>query len=121
MLRDSLGLTVEERVFRVELSSEENQELAAPEVVRIPAGAWVEFVVVDHRVHTVRFELSQLSVVQAEYLTGTRQDASPPLVSSGTRFVVTFSGALPGSYPYVLEGSGRAGRGIVIVEPETAG
>ena len=121
MLRDSLGLTEEDRVFRVEVSSEENQEVATPEVVRIPVGAWVEFLVVDHRVHTVNFELSQLPVAQAEYLTKARQDASPPLVSSGTRFVVTFSDAPPGSYPYVLEGSGRAGRGIVIVELETAG
>ena len=120
MLRDTLGLTEEDRVFRIEVSAAESRELALPQVVRIAPGSWVEFFVADHRIHAIGFELSRLTSGQADFLTGTGQDASPPLVALGSRFVVSFKDAPPGRYPFVLEGSGSPGRGTIVVEPERA-
>jgi hypothetical protein len=46
----------------------------------------------------------------------TDQVASPPLLRLDSRYVVDFEGGPPGRYPYLLEGSGAAGRGVVVVE-----
>jgi hypothetical protein len=63
----------------------------------------------------VAFELDSLSDAAAELLRSTGQDASPPLLDAGTRFVVHFAGAPAGRYPYRVEGSARAARGVVVV------
>ena len=60
-------------------------------------GDFVEFVTQDRRVHVLTFDLQSLSPPAAEFLLGSGQQSSPPLVESGTRFVVSFASAPPGA------------------------
>jgi plastocyanin len=116
LLQDSLGLTEDDAVFRVGLSVREARERLRPAIVWIPSGAWVEFVVEDRRVHTVVFELDSMVTASAAVLRRAGQDASPPLVELGARFLVEFRDAPPGRYPFRVEGSGALARGAVVVE-----
>jgi len=75
----------------------------------------VEFLCVDGRVHSVRFPRDSLTAEAAAFLSRTSQLASPPLVDRGSRFVLTFEGAPPGRYPFLVEGSGGAGQGVIVV------
>lgn len=114
-LQDSLGLEGSDQVFRVELAAESNRETATPSEVRVPPGAFVEFVTTDRRLHTVEFSLDDTSAAGAEFLRDTGQDASPPLLELGSRFVVSFADAPTGRYPYLVEGNGEPVRGVVVV------
>ena len=121
LLRDSLGLEETDRVFRVRVTSVENTESVRPSVLRVPPGAYVEFVTADRRLHTVTFRLDEMSAAAADFLRETRQDASPPLLELGSRFVVAFGDAPPGRYPYRVEGNGEPVRGTVVVAEEDGG
>ena len=116
VLRDSLGLTDADRVYRVALGVESGTFTVEPSRLVVPRGVWVEFVTSDGWPRTVAFELDSLPGAAAELLRSTGQDASPPLLDPGSRFLVSFAGAPPGRYPYQVEGSGRAVRGVVVVE-----
>jgi len=115
LLQDSLGLTGEDRVVRVRLSSRDGSELVEPAQVELEPGSWVEFFTRDRRVHTVSFAMDRLAPEQAGFLRGTSQDRSPPLVELDSRFVVSFEGAPAGRYPFLVEGNGSPARGIVVV------
>jgi plastocyanin len=115
LLRDSLGLGDDDRVHRVGLGSADNRETVQPPQVTVRPGDYVEFVTQDRRVHALAFVLESLAPAAAEFLIGPGQQSSPPLVESGTRYVVSFADAPPGTYPYVVRGNGAEGRGAVVV------
>lgn len=117
VLRAELGLTDADRVHRVVLRGG-TRESADPPAVEVLEGDWVEFVSADWRVHEVRFEGDSLDASAGRFLTGSDQVASPPLLEPDSRFVVSFSGAPEGRYPYVVEGNGSAVRGVVVVVPK---
>ena len=114
LLRAELGLTDLDEVHRVVLLGGE-AESATPAEVSISEGAWVEFVSGDWWVHEVRFELDSLSGPARSFLEGSDQVASPPIVNRGERYLVSFAGAPEHRYPFVLEGNGAEGRGVVVV------
>lgn len=116
VLRAELGLTDADRVHRVALRGGAS-ESADPAAVDVQEGDWVEFVSSDWRVHEVRFELDSLDATAGRFLTESDQVASPPLLEPDARFVISFSGAPEGRYPYVVEGNGSAVRGVVVVGP----
>jgi len=109
-----LGLSERDEVHRVLLAGGD-REVFTPGEVGIPEGAWVEFVTVDWRVHEIRFDVDSLSAPARAFLEGSDQLASPPLVDQGDRFVVSFEGAPEGRYPFLAQGNGAPGRGVVIV------
>ncbi len=115
MLRDSLGLGDEDRVHRIQLTSVDNRESPQPASVQIRPGDYVEFMTADHRVHAVSFVLDSVPPGGVEFLRGTAQEGSPPLVEAEARFLVTFVGAPPGRYPFLVVGNGSEGRGAVVV------
>jgi plastocyanin len=110
-------LSDKDEVHRIVLSGGE-REVFDPEQVEIVQGVWVEFVSADWRVHEIRFEVDSLSAAGRTFLEDTDQVASPPLVDRGARFVVSFAGAPDGRYPFIAEGNGAPGRGVVIVGPK---
>ena len=116
VLQAELGLSDRDEVHRVTLVGGE-REVFSPEEVLIPEGAWVEFVSADWRVHDIRFVLDSLSEAGRRFLEESDQVASPPLVDQGARFLVSFVGAPDGRYPFVAEGNGAPGRGVVVVGP----
>ncbi len=114
VLRSELGLTDADEVHRVSITGGE-RELVEPVEVQVPPGAWVEFVTTDWRVHQVRFVSDSLDAGRLAFLVDSDQVDSPPLVERDARFVVSFSDAPEGRYPYVVEGNGAATRGVVVV------
>lgn len=115
-LRTTLGLTDRDEVHRVTLVGADTERVRPP-VVEVPNGAWVEFVTGDWRVHEVHFELDSLDAAARAFLQGTDQVSSPPLVDRDSRFVIHFDKAPPGRYPFVAEGNGAPGHGVVVVRP----
>ena len=118
-LQSELGLTPDDRVHSVSISGG-TMERADPGEVRVRVGDFVQFVSADWRVHEVMFELDSLRPVAHRFLEGTGQVSSPPLLQQGSRFVLSFSDAPPGRYPFAIAGNTAAGHGVVIVEPDVA-
>lgn len=116
LLQDSLGLTAADHVHRVVLSSQNGSESVQPTDLSIEPGHYVEFVTEDGRVRTVSFMLQGLTPAQTEFLRSTGQDRSPPLVELGSRYVVQFTDAPPGRYPFLVEGNERTIQGVVTVK-----
>jgi plastocyanin len=116
LLQDSLGLTAADHVHRVVLSSQNGSESMQPTELTIEPGHYVEFFTEDGRVRTVSFVLEGLTPAQSQFLRSTAQDRSPPLVELGSRYVVSFTDAPPGRYPFRVEGNERTIQGIVSVQ-----
>lgn len=116
MLQDSLGLTAEDRVYRVALRNQSGAELVEPAETMLEPGSYVEFLSSDRQVRVISFPLDEMDPRQAEFLRSTGQDRSPPLIELDSRFVVSFEGAPLGRYPFVVEGSGAPAHGTVRVE-----
>ncbi len=113
-LQAELGLTEKDRVHTVELRTGVGEE-AGPDSVEVRPGDLVQFVSGDGFVHEVHFELDSISAPQGDFLRTTGQDASPPLIEEDARFVLTFSEAPPGRYPYRLLGNREPGHGVIVV------
>jgi plastocyanin len=113
--RRELGLMSGAEIHRVSLGGRGSEEHSVPTVVQAVPGDAIEFRTVDHRVHTVSFLLDSLTAGVREYLEGTDQTASPPLVRRGDRFIVRLQDAPVGEYIYVTEGHGGRSRGVVVV------
>lgn len=113
-LRAELGLTDADLVYRITILGGPGETLD-PAQVELPAGAWLEFVSGDWRVHEVRFEADSLSGPPLAFLRDTDQMDSPPLVDRDARFVVSFAGAPEARYPFVVLGNGEPARGVVVV------
>jgi hypothetical protein len=108
-------LTDEDEVHRITLAGGTSEQVSPTEVV-VPPRAWVEFVSSDWWVHEVRFETDSLPQEAGAFLAETDQVDSPPLVERGARFVVSFTGAPTGRYPFIVAGNGAAARGVVVVQ-----
>jgi hypothetical protein len=117
-LAEALGLPPATPVHRVTLSGRGDTTRVLPSLVRVAPGALVQFVTADRRVYSVRFDLDALPPEAREFLRESRQEASPPLVQEGARFVVSLEGAPPGRYPFRVEGYGPTVEGWILVDPE---
>ncbi|MSR20415.1 MAG: hypothetical protein EXR91_05485 [Gemmatimonadetes bacterium] len=114
MLQAELGLTLDDRVYRVSVTGGEI-ERSEPAALSIEAGSYVEFITTDWLVHEIRFETDSLGTAQRAFLERTDQVASPPLIERESRYVLSFAEAPPGRYGYRMEGNGQAGRGVIVV------
>jgi len=119
VLQAALGLTVADRVHRVTLTGGAS-ERADPVALSVEPGSYVEFVTADWLIHEVMFEADSIDARLWSFLRQTDQTASPPLINRESRYVLSFQGAPTGRYPYLIEGNGGAGHGVIIVtEPAT--
>lgn len=109
------GLDGDEVVRTIALGGRRAEETVQPLELVIAPGEIVEFVTVDRRIHTLVFPVDSLEPGLWRFLETTGQDASPPLVGQGSRFVVTFKNAPAGRYPFVSRGYGEEAGGIIIV------
>jgi plastocyanin len=114
VLQAELGLTPDDRVYRVMLTGGPT-ERADPVAISIEPGSYVEFVTTDWLIHEVIFEAESLAGEQWSFLERTDQIASPPLINRESRYVLSFEGAPLGRYPYSIEGNGGTGSGVIIV------
>ncbi len=115
VLRLELGLGDRDQVHRIVIRGGD-REHADPSETVVTSGSYVEFVTGDWLVHEIVFELDSLGIAARNFLERTDQVASPPLITQDSRYVVHFSDGPPGRYPFLLEGSGAPGRGVVVVE-----
>ena len=115
VLRLELGLGDRDQVHRIVIRGGDGEHADPLETV-VTSGSYVEFVTADWLVHEIVFELDSLSIAARTFLERTDQVASPPLITQDSRYVVHFSDGPPGRYPFLLEGSGASGRGVVVVE-----
>ncbi len=118
VLQSQLGLTPDDRVHTVRISTGE-AERADPAFLSVRPGDYVQFISADRLVHEVAFRLDSLKAPARAFLARTGQGASPPLLELDARFVVSFDGAPPGRYPYALEGNRGPGEGAIVVEIES--
>ena len=115
VLRLELGLGDRDQVHRIVIRGGDGEHADPSETV-VTSGSYVEFVTGDWLVHEIVFELDSLGIAARNFLERTDQVASPPLITQDSRYVVHFSDGPPGRYPFLLEGSGAPGRGVVVVE-----
>ena len=113
-LRLELGLGDGDEVHTISIRGGRVEEVDPGEVI-VPPGAWVQFVTSDFYVHELHFEVDSLSAAARTFLVDTDQVASPPMVDAGARFVLSFAEAPEGRYPFLVEGNGAPGRGVVVV------
>ena len=114
-LLSTLGLGGGAQLHRITLGGRGAEEHAVPARIQASPGDAVEFLTVDHRVHTVVFPADSLRAEILTFLDETGQRASPPLVSLGSRFFLRLQEAPTGRYPFVSEGHGGTAWGIVEV------
>ena len=108
-----LGLRTGSRLHRVVLGGRGSEEHVLPQRIQAGPGDAVEFVTVDHRVHTVAFVQDSIPARAWDFLLSTGQDVSPPLLSSGSRFLVRLDGAPPGRYLFRSRGHGGQALGVI--------
>jgi plastocyanin len=101
----------------VVLGGRGSEEHVLPQHIATSPGDAVEFVTVDHRVHTVSFLQDSLSIEGIDFLTSVGRMASLPLISRGSRFLVLLEAAPHGRYPFVSQGHGGRAYGVIDVSP----
>jgi plastocyanin len=111
----ALGLSPRSQLHRVTLGGRGADEHAVPTQILASPGDGVEFLTVDHRVHTLAFPLDSLSPEVRLFLEESGQTSSPPLVTRGSRFILNLKNAPPGRYPFISDGHGGKARGLVQV------
>jgi len=114
-LQSELGLEPLDRVHSVGLYGGAEAR-AEPAELTISPGEYVQFVTGDSWIHELRFEVEAMSAEAVAFMTELDQLSSPPLVSRGSRFVLSFVGAPAGRYPYRVEGNGPSTFGALVVE-----
>ena len=105
-LRAELGIPDHVTIHRVDVSSQGGHTRLLPREIEIVPSEIVQFVVLDHHVHLVRFDEDELTRPALEFMRETGQDKPPPLVEQGARLVLSFEGAPLGSYPFSVDGNG---------------
>jgi plastocyanin len=118
-LQSQLGLDPRDRVHEVVVSANVTG-VPEPRETVVLAGDYLQFVTADSWVHELIFESDSLTAEALAFMTDLDQMASPPLVSRGSRFVVSFVGAPAGRYPFRVEGSHPAAHGAIVVETPAA-
>jgi len=109
----ALGLRSGARLHQVVLGGRGTDEHLLPSRILASPGDAVEFVTVDHRVHTLFFLVDSLSSEGWDFLVSSGQEASAPLLSRGSRFLVRLEGAPLGRYPFQSRGHGGQAFGVI--------
>lgn len=81
-----------------------------PAAVAADTGDVVRFVADDNGGHAIVFESTALAADVRDYLERTGQMRSPPLITSGSSWVVTLAGAPAGEYPFRCSTHNASGR-----------
>jgi len=111
-----LELPASTTIHRFDLMDRDGRIGLFPRVLEIASGHWVQFVVADTRVYSVHFDRGRFEdPANWEFLVSLHQTASPPMVETGSRYIVSFDGAPPGVYPFRIDGQGAPVAGEIRV------
>lgn len=114
-LRAELGIPDAVPIHRIDLSGRADFIRVIPRLTEAGPGDVVQLVVLDHRVHLIRFREELLRPDQVEFLRVTSQARFPPLVEQGSRLVLSFEGAPAGDYSFQVEGNGPPVEAVIRV------
>ncbi len=114
-LRESLGIADHIPIHQVTLSGRGDHSRVFPAHLQVEQGDVVQFRVMDWRVHRVRFSMDEMEPDPSEFLRTTGQASPAPLTELDARLVLTFEGAPPGEYRFVVEGFGDPVEGSIRV------
>jgi hypothetical protein len=114
-LRAELGIPDIVPIHRIDLSGRADFTRVIPRLTEAGPGDVVQLVVLDHRVHLIRFREELLRPDQIEFLRVTSQARFPPLVEQGSRLVLSFEGAPTGDYSFQVEGNGPPVEAVIRV------
>jgi plastocyanin len=120
-LREELGLNRRQAIHWVTLLGQGAVEELEPARLEVEPGDVVIFETGDWRVHTLAFLRDRMSPEALDFMERTGQLESPPLVTLGSRFAVTFEDAPEAVYPFRSEGGGGAAEGVVDVRVPSGG
>jgi plastocyanin len=81
-----------------------------PATIEAQTGDVVRFIAADNGGHAIVFESTALASDVREYLESTGQMRSPPLITSGSSWVVALDGAPGGAYPFRCSTHNATGR-----------
>jgi plastocyanin len=81
-----------------------------PAVVHARPGDVVRFTARDRGSHAIMFVAAALDSVARDWLERTGQLRGPPLITTGSSWVITLDGAPPGEYPFRCTTHDAAGR-----------
>ncbi|HSJ31841.1 MAG TPA: plastocyanin/azurin family copper-binding protein [Longimicrobiales bacterium] len=81
-----------------------------PAAIEAHTGDVVRFAATDNGGHAIVFESTALATDARDWLERTGQMRSPPLITSGSAWVVTLDGAPPGDYPFLCSTHSARGR-----------
>jgi plastocyanin len=114
-LRQELGISDAAAIHRIRVTGSGDRTRLLPLRTQIRPGDVVQFVILDHRTHLVRFLDDETASDALEFLRHTGQDRPPPLVARESRLVLSFRDAPPGRYPFRVESTGSPVEGEIRV------
>jgi plastocyanin len=110
-----LGISDAAAIHRIRVTGSGDRTRLLPLRTQIRPGDVVQFVILDHRTHLVRFLDDETASDALEFLRHTGQDRPPPLVARESRLVLSFRDAPPGRYPFRVESIGSPVEGEIRV------
>ncbi len=115
---DTVQLEAGVRLVEITLAVQEDGSEIAPARAEARPGDVVRFTAGDGRMHAPAFVAEALSPDARTFLERTGQLRGPPLVETGTQWVITLSGAPVGEYPFICATHGARGT-IQVSSPES--
>ncbi len=112
---NALGVESVGQVYVVSLAGWGGEESMVPDTIHVEPGAVVVFQVADFRVHTVTFLADSMPAPLGDFIRDASRGRSPPLIERGSRYIVPFADAPPGTYPFEVQGFGRTASGAIVV------
>lgn len=97
------------QIHEVRVAAARDRDAFEPDSLTVRTGDVVRFVAGDALTHALTFDMSQLDSAVLEFLHRSQQLASPPLLSSGSAWIVSLEGAPPGDYPFTCRQHGNGG------------
>lgn len=106
---DTVQLAAGVRVIDIAVQTEPDGSEFDPARAQARSGDVIRFTAGDARLHAVGFDAARLDAGARAFLERTGQLRGPPLVTSGTKWLVNLADAPPGSYPFTCITHGAHG------------
>lgn len=117
LAHDTIRLPAGTRLVDIEVRREASGEFH-PAAAQARVGDYVRFTAGDHAGHAIAFLAASTDPAVVAWLDQTAQLRGPPLISSGSSWVITLDGAPPGEYPFHCTTHNVAGRLNVAVRQD---
>lgn len=118
LAHDTIHLPAGVRLHDIEVRREAGGEFHPSSAVEATVGDVVRFRADDMAGHAIAFVGAQLQPPVRDYLERTGQLRGPPLITTGSSWVITLADAPPGEYPFHCSTHNAQGRLVVTARTE---